>query len=454
MESMEPRQMLSAAVSHGVLSIDGTRRADTIVLTMDSPRTLRVRVGDTESTFLKKTIGSIRINTGRGDDLVTVGSDAKPITLRVGVTGGDGSDTIVGGAGSDTLSGGAGADQVTGAGGDDRIAGDNGNDDLHGGDGRDSLTGGRGDDQLHDDAGRDAVYGNAGTDVCYYHDDVKQFRDAGKTERTYEEPKFVIQLQPGAVRSLDLNICPLYAPDGTALTGGLVKAGGSTLVVAGNAVGQWGGEGLTVTHAFVPHFDLPGGSFVSSGLILSTGSLTGSTNISVVGSGSFTSVGGTLTLTGSNTYTGTTTINTGTLTINGNASGHPILLEVGSVITAADGTTQTLAPGGSLTVTGPSKITTPAGQVINVNDGASVLITGRPADTTGDPTSGNTTTGDTTTSGTTTGNTTTGDTTTSDPTTGNTTTDNTTTDTTTGDTPTPPVDPDPTTTTTSPTEPA
>jgi len=435
MESMESRQMLSAAISHGVLSIDGTARADTIILTMDSPRTLRVRVGDAESTFLRKSIGKIRINGGRGDDLVTVGSDATPVTLRVSVTGGDGSDTIVGGAGNDTLSGGAGADQVTGAGGDDRITGDNGNDDLHGGDGRDSLTGGRGDDQLHDDAGRDAVYGNAGTDVCYYHDDVKQFRDAGKHEQTYEEPKFVIQLQAVQGSTLDLNICPLYAPDGTALTGGLVKAGGSTLVVAGNAVGQWAGEGLAVTHAFVPHFDLPGGSFVSSGLILSTGSLTGSTNTSVVGSGSFTSVGGTLTLTGSNTYTGTTTINTGTLTINGNASGHPILLEVGSVITAADGTTQTLASGESLTVAGPSRITTPAGQVINVNNGTSVLITARPADTSGDTTTGDTTTG----------NTTTGDTTTSDTTTGNTTT---------GDTPTPLVDPDPATTATSPTEPA
>jgi hypothetical protein len=53
------------------------------------------------------------------------------------------------------------------------------------------------------------MYGNAGNDVGYYHDDVKQFRDAGKAEQTYEEPKFVIQLQPGTVSTLDLNICPL-----------------------------------------------------------------------------------------------------------------------------------------------------------------------------------------------------------------------------------------------------
>src|SRR5437763_884435 len=89
-ETAEPRRMLSAAVAHGVLSIEGTGRSDTIVLTMDSPRTMRVRVGDTESTFLKKSFGKIRITAGRGEDLVTVGSDASPITCPVSVTGGDG----------------------------------------------------------------------------------------------------------------------------------------------------------------------------------------------------------------------------------------------------------------------------------------------------------------------------------------------------------------------------
>src|SRR5258706_12968641 len=107
-ETLEPRRMLSAAVAHGVLSIEGTGRSDTIVLTMDSPRTLRVRVGNVESTFLKKTFGKIRVTAGRGEDLVTVGSDVNPITLPVSVSGGDGSDTIIGRAGGDKNDRGAG----------------------------------------------------------------------------------------------------------------------------------------------------------------------------------------------------------------------------------------------------------------------------------------------------------------------------------------------------------
>jgi len=197
-----------------------------------------LRIGNTESTFLKKSFGKIRIAAGRGDDLVTVGSDANPITLPVSVSGGDGSDTIIGGAGNDKLDGGAGADQIAGGAGNDTITGDNGNDDLHGGDGRDSLSGGKGDDELHDDAGRDAVFGNAGDDHVYYHDDVKQFRDAAKAEQTYSEPTF--QVTRGASGDLVLNMCPLYAPDGSPITGGLVKAGGSTLVLAGNVLQQWG----------------------------------------------------------------------------------------------------------------------------------------------------------------------------------------------------------------------
>src|SRR5260221_499311 len=87
-EQRKPRRMLSAAVSHHTLVIDGTARADTIVLTMASPRTLTVRVGDVETNVPRKSFGKIRITAGRGDDLVTVGSDANPINAPVSVSGG------------------------------------------------------------------------------------------------------------------------------------------------------------------------------------------------------------------------------------------------------------------------------------------------------------------------------------------------------------------------------
>jgi hypothetical protein len=255
--------MLSAAIAHGVLSIEGTGRSDTIVLTMDSPRTLRVRVGNVESTFLKKTFGKIRVTAGRGEDLVAVGSDVSPITLPVSVSGGDGSDTIIGGAGDDKLDGGAGADQIAGGAGNDTVTGDNGNDDLHGGDGRDLLSGGKGDDQLHDDAGNDSVFGNAGRDLCYLGDDVKEFRDQGKHEQAFAEPIYSVSASRST--GLMLNNTPLNTTDGQSVPGGLVKVGGSTLVVAGDVLKQWRGRGLDSSDAFVPHFELPGGSFISSG---------------------------------------------------------------------------------------------------------------------------------------------------------------------------------------------
>jgi hypothetical protein len=201
-------------------------------------------------------------------------------------------------------------------------------------------------------------------------------------------------------------------------------------VVAGNAVGQWAGEGLAVTHAFVPHFDLPGGGLVASGVNFSSGSVS---LIDRVSSGTLTLTNGAVQLIGSNSFTGTTMANTGPLTITENVLGLPMQVSAGSIITAADGTTQTLAAGESLTVVGPSKITTPGGQVIDVVDGVYVKILGHPADTTGDTIPVDTATG----------NTTTGDPATSDMTTTNTTT---------GDTPIPTLDPDPTTT--PPTEPA
>src|SRR5439155_5588573 len=109
LELMERRQMLSAAVSHGVLVIEGSPRADTIVLTSSSRKNVLVRMnGGPAVSFQKKTFGRIRILAGRGDDLVTVGSDAAPIVVPVKVLAAAGADTVVAGMGNDTIRGGAG----------------------------------------------------------------------------------------------------------------------------------------------------------------------------------------------------------------------------------------------------------------------------------------------------------------------------------------------------------
>lgn len=163
----------------------------------------------------------------------------------------------------DRGNGGAGADQIAGGSGDDTITGDNGNDDLHGGDGRDSLAGGKGDDLLHDDAGKDSLFGNAGRDLCYFGDDVREFLDQAKREQAFPEPVYGVSASRST--GLVLNACPLNTTDGRQVSGGLVKAGGSTLIMAGDVLKQWNGRGLDNSDAFVPHFDLPGGTFISSG---------------------------------------------------------------------------------------------------------------------------------------------------------------------------------------------
>jgi hypothetical protein len=107
------------------------------------------------------------------------------------------------------------------------------------------------------------VFGNAGKDLYYYGDKVRQFKDRGSDEQSYAEPSFYVSSM--ATGSLVLNRCPLYLKDGGQINGGLVVAGGSTLVMSGNVLKGWKGEGLAASDAYVPHFDLPGGTFVSSG---------------------------------------------------------------------------------------------------------------------------------------------------------------------------------------------
>jgi hypothetical protein len=90
-------------------------------------------------------VSGFEVNSGDGDDLVSVARDvAVPVTLR----GGGGDDVLVGGAGDDKLVGGAG---------DDRLIGRGGADWLYGGPGADRLIGGRGEDACHGGAGEDVL---------------------------------------------------------------------------------------------------------------------------------------------------------------------------------------------------------------------------------------------------------------------------------------------------------
>jgi hypothetical protein len=212
-EILEPRLMLSASVVDGVLVIAGTRRGDAIVVTRDGRRAVRVDINGEVASFSFRTFRQIRIAAGLGDDLVTVGTTARVVSVPASISGGDGHDRIVGGAGNDTLDGEGGNDLMTGFDGDDRVTGGRGDDGLFGGAGRDLLTGdggndrvaggadddsvlsGRGDDELHDGAGKDTVFGNAGMDAMFVTDARKEFRDADgeRMDRDVDDVDLVAQ---------------------------------------------------------------------------------------------------------------------------------------------------------------------------------------------------------------------------------------------------------------------
>ena len=81
-------------------------------------------------------IAGFEINTGAGDDTVTLGRTVPvPATIR----GGEGNDVLTGGAGPDKLIGGPGNDELIGRGGNDLLIGGPGTDVLIGGPGQNTL---------------------------------------------------------------------------------------------------------------------------------------------------------------------------------------------------------------------------------------------------------------------------------------------------------------------------
>jgi Ca2+-binding RTX toxin-like protein len=99
-------------------------------------------------------IAGFEINTGVGDDTVTLGATVPvPATIR----GGEGADVLTGGNGNDKLIGGPGNDELIGRGGNDLLLGGAGNDTLIGGAGNDTLIGGIGQNVLVGGAGKNTI---------------------------------------------------------------------------------------------------------------------------------------------------------------------------------------------------------------------------------------------------------------------------------------------------------
>jgi Ca2+-binding RTX toxin-like protein len=130
--------------------------------------------------------GSLTIESGDGNDVITLGEldlgfaagvtirgeagndriDASLLTHAVTLIGGDGHDTLLGGRMADSLDGGAGKDLLNGRAGNDTLMGGTANDRLFGGRGSDRLDGGRGHDLLKGQGTRfDTLSGGPGNDT-------------------------------------------------------------------------------------------------------------------------------------------------------------------------------------------------------------------------------------------------------------------------------------------------
>lgn len=170
-QQLEDRRMLSATVSGGVLTVEGTSGNDQITVSLSSDgTTLTVseakarrfgrsgKATTTTFTLADTPVNSIVVNAGAGNDTVNLRGATRRAELGIAATlnGGDGNDNLRGGSLADALNGGAG---------DDNLAGGAGNDTVNGGDGDDNLAGGAGDDLLNGDAGDDKIVGGAGIDA-------------------------------------------------------------------------------------------------------------------------------------------------------------------------------------------------------------------------------------------------------------------------------------------------
>lgn len=223
-EILESRNLMSAAATlqHGVLTVTGTNRADTIdvktvtragatdkVVVSVNGRPQSFRAGSVKSISIASRSGNdvinvarnvhakVKIDAGAGDDEIFVaplnesdedgfiwddeemelaneqtftvlggkGNDYITCTLaKLIADGGSGDDCIYAGGGDDQIDGGDGDDVIYGGWGDDQLSGDDGNDLLDGGYGDDQLDGGEGEDDLNGGWGQDELDGGWGDD--------------------------------------------------------------------------------------------------------------------------------------------------------------------------------------------------------------------------------------------------------------------------------------------------
>lgn len=162
-QALEPRRLLAATLTGGVLTITGTERNDVIEVGLRNNGRLNVRINSASQNFVYTQITSFVVNALGGNDKIEFNDD-NPISKGAGINAGLGNDTVEGTLARDTIFGGSGNDDLEGDFGSDIIYGEGGHDVLDGSNGNDKLFGGSGNDHLEGDIGRDTMVGGPGED--------------------------------------------------------------------------------------------------------------------------------------------------------------------------------------------------------------------------------------------------------------------------------------------------
>lgn len=151
---------VTASLSQGVLTVNGTYMADTINVRQANGV---IAVNGVAGWFPAVAVNRIEVKGFGGNDVIRLNSETmpggQPIVKPCTVFGGLGNDAIFGSYGNDLLYGDAG---------NDFIVGGPGNDLLVGGAGQDSMYGGAGNDRLIGDTTDVILAGQAGTDVVAF----------------------------------------------------------------------------------------------------------------------------------------------------------------------------------------------------------------------------------------------------------------------------------------------
>lgn len=196
-ESLENRQLMTATMDDGTLTIDSTSGDDSIMVRdygwgltevvengtrnyFAGVRAVLIEAGDGDDRINNYGSAPTVIDAGDGDDQIynrsalsdIYGGDGNDYVSNDSYLGGyiygqDGDDWIYGSYGADTIVGGEGDDFIAGSDGDDTIYGMSGDDTLNAGAGHDKVFAGWGNDRLLGGSGNDSLYGGGGVDELF-----------------------------------------------------------------------------------------------------------------------------------------------------------------------------------------------------------------------------------------------------------------------------------------------